>query len=457
MVKHDKGSSTSGKKSRQPPRQSSSEVEPVDDTPIVYNKPTSSSGGAMYKKFQVEDLVQENDKKIVMLVIDGLGDIPDPNHDYKTPLEVAKKPNIDKLVKKSVLGRIIPVHYGVTPGSGAGHLGLFGYDPRNYELGRGIMEALGLDLQIFPSDVTARGNFVTLDKESLLIKNRRGGPGKDDRLPTAETRQRVEFLSDNVNKILSIEILLTPGLDHRFVSIFRGREMRCGLTDSDPGREELPILQIKALDSNSQVSAQIVNEFHARANKLLLAEYPYGNSMVMRGFSKRPSWPTMKQRYGLNCCAIAEYPMYRGLAQILGMDKVSTGSTPEDAFKSYLDIYKKYDFFFIHIKKTDSYGESGKFDEKVGVIESIDAAFPVLESKMPDVLVITGDHSTPVPMKAHSWHPVPLLIYSEFCGADQSKKFTENECNYGALSTFPSRHLMNIILANAGKLKKYQA
>jgi len=172
----------------------------------------------MYKKFQIEDLVQENDKKIVMLVIDGLGDIPNPSHDNKTPLEMAKKPNIDKLVKKSVLGRIVPVHYGITPGSGAGHLGLFGYDPRNYELGRGVMEALGLDLQIFPSDVAARGNFVTID-ENGNITNRRGGKGKDDRLSTAETQERIEGLGKKVNKILSIEILLTPAIDHRFVCI----------------------------------------------------------------------------------------------------------------------------------------------------------------------------------------------------------------------------------------------
>jgi len=228
------------------------------------------------------------------------------------------------------------------------------------------------------------------------------------------------------------------------------------MTDSDPEKTGVPIQPVKALDSNSQVSAQIVNEFHVRASKVLV-DFPYGNSLVLRGFSKRPNWPTMKQRFGLDCCAIAEYPMYRGLAQILGMDKIHTGSTPADAFKTYTEIYKKYNFFFIHIKKGDSYGESGLFEEKMKVIEAVDDAFPILESKMPDVLVITGDHSTPVPLKAHSWHPVPLLIHAEFCGADQTKKFNENECNFGGLSTFPSRHLMNIILANAGKLKKYQA
>jgi len=410
--------------------------------------------GNMFKKFQIEDLIQENEKKIVMLILDGIGDIPHPDFDYKTPLEVAKKPNIDKLAKKSVLGRIVPVHYGVTPGSGPGHLGLFGYDPRNYELGRGIMEALGLDLQLFPSDVVARGNIATI-KDGLLT-NRKGGKVEIDRLPTEETKKRVALINEKVSKILSIEIICTAGLEHRFVCIFRGREMRPNMSDSDPQRIGVPPLSVKALDSNSQISAQIANEFISRATKTL-ADFSYGNTILLRGFSKRPNWPSIKQRYGLDCCCIAEYPMYRGLAQILGMDKLTTGSSPSDAFKTYVDNYSKYDFFFIHIKKTDSHGESGLFEEKVKVIEAVDAAFPVLESKMPDVLVITGDHSTPVLLKAHSWHPVPIMIYSEFCGADQTKKFTENECNVGGLSTFPARHLMSVILANALKLTKYGA
>ena len=359
------------------------------------------------------------------------------------------------MTKKSVLGKIVPVHYGITPGSGPGHLGLFGYDPRNYVLGRGVMEALGLDIQLFPSDVVARGNFVTIDDEGIIL-NRRGGKEQDDRLTTEETSERVKILSKNVGKILSIEIVLTPGFDHRFVAIFRGREMRSNMTDSDPQKTGAPIQKIRALDSNSQISAQIANEFILRANRQL-ADFQHGNGIVLRGFSKRPNWPSMKQRFKLNCCVIAEYPMYRGLAQVIGMDKVNTGPTPEDAFESYHKHYDKYNFFFIHIKKTDSYAESGKFDEKVKVIEEVDAALPKLIEKMPECLVITGDHSTPVHLKSHSWHPVPILIYSDYCGADQSKKFTENECNNGGLSSFPARHLMNVILANALKLEKYGA
>jgi 2,3-bisphosphoglycerate-independent phosphoglycerate mutase len=409
----------------------------------------------MFRKFQVEDLVVETDSKIVLLVLDGIGDIPDPENGLKTPLEVAKKPNIDKLAKKSALGRLVPVHYGITPGSGPGHLGLFGYDPRNYVLGRGVMEALGLDIQLFPSDVVARGNFVTIDDQGVIL-NRRGGKGEDDRLTTKETASRIEELADKVSKILSIEIVLSPGLDHRFVTIFRGREMRSNMTDSDPQRIGAPILKIKALDSNSQISAQIANEFILRANRQL-ASYTSGNGVVLRGFSKRPNWPSMKQRFKLNCVVIAEYPMYRGLAQVLGMDKVNAGSTPKEAFEAYLKHHDKFNFFFIHIKKTDSYGESGKFQEKVKVIEEVDAALPTLFEKMPNCLCITGDHSTPVPIKAHSWHPVPLMIHSPYSGIDQAKKFTEAECCVGSLTTFPARHLMNVILANALKLEKYGA
>lgn len=412
-------------------------------------------GEGMFKKFQVEDLVQETDSKIVLLVLDGLGDIPHPDHGFKTPLEAAKRTNLDKLAKKSVLGRLVPVHYGITPGSGPGHLGLFGYDPRNYVLGRGVMEAMGLDIQLFPSDVAARGNFVTLDKDGL-ITNRRGGKGADERLKTEECVERIALLADRVNKILSIEILLTPGLDHRFVAVFRGREIRASMTDCDPQKTGVPIPKVNALDSNSQISAQIANEFVLRANRSL-ADFKYGNGVVLRGFSKKPNWPTMQQRFKLKCCAIAQYPMYRGIAQILGMDKLETGDTPKDAFETYLKNYDKYNFFFIHIKKTDSYGESGLFDQKVKVIEQVDEALPVLLKKAPETLVITGDHSTPVLMKSHSWHSVPLLIHSDICGADDCKKFTENECITGGLSMFPSRHLMNIILANALKLEKYGA
>ena len=409
----------------------------------------------MFKKFQVEDLVQETDSKIVMLIMDGVGDIPHPDFDFKTPLEAAKTPNMDKLTAKSVLGRIVPVHYGVTPGSGPGHLGLFGYDPRNYILGRGVMEAFGLDIQMFPSDVAARGNFVTVDKDGI-ITNRRGGKEEEERLTTEETIERVKLLSEKVNKILSIEILLTAGLDHRFVAVFRGREMRSNMSDSDPQTTGKPNLEIKALDSNSQISAQIANEFILRANKVL-ANFEYGNALVLRGFSKRPNWPTMKQRFKLNCCAIAEYPMYRGIAQILGMEKLPSGPKAADAFTTYHENYDKYNFFFIHIKKTDSYGESGLFNEKVSVIEDVDSALPMLLDKMPDSLVITGDHSTPVLMKGHSWHPTPILIHSKYCGADQTTRFTENQCNIGGLSSFPARHMMNLALANAMKLEKYGA
>ena len=409
----------------------------------------------MFKKFQVEDLVQETDSKIVMLIMDGVGDIPHPDHDFKTPLEAANTPNLDKLTEKSILGRLVPVHYGITPGSGPGHLGLFGYDPRNYSLGRGVMEALGLDIQLFPSDVVARGNFVTQDENEIII-NRRGGEGEEARLSTQETKERVALLNEKVKKILSIEILLTGGLDHRFVTIFRGREMRSSMSDSDPQKTGVRSLKINALDSNSQISAQIANEFIGRANKALV-DYKHGNGVVLRGFSKKPNWPTMKQRFKLKACAIAEYPMYRGIAQVLGMAKLQSGPHAADAFNSYIENYEKFNFFFIHIKKTDSHGESGLFDKKVKVIEDVDSALPVILDQIPDVLVITGDHSTPVLLKAHSWHPVPILIHSPYCGADQTTRFTENECNVGGLSTFPARHMMNVILANAMKLEKYGA
>jgi len=398
----------------------------------------------------VEKLIQPNNANIVLLVMDGLGDIPNREFGRKTPLEYAITPNLDKLAKESALGRHIPVLPGITPGSGPGHLGLFGYDPLKYEIGRGMLEAAGLDMDINDGDVAARCNFATAD-ENGVITDRRAG-----RIPTEKCEEICNLLSNNIKFIDGVEVIIKPGMQHRFVVVFRGEDLCDKLTDSDPLTEGKKPLMVEPLTEKAKFTAEIANKFYAQAREII-KDFKPANSLLMRGFAAKPRIPRMQERFGLNPVCIAHYPMYRGLAKFVGMNVLDAGSTPEDAFKVYLDNCSRYDFLFIHIKYTDSFGEDGNFKEKVKTIEAVDKALPILLQKKPNVLCITGDHSTPTPIKGHSWHPVPVMIHSEYCGFDDAPRFTENNCNKGSLGIFQSKHLINYLLANAMKLSKFGA
>lgn len=404
----------------------------------------------MQKDILLERLIQINNEKIVLIVLDGVGDIPDKNYGRKTPLEYAITPNLDRLAKESVLGRHIPVAHGITPGSGPGHLGLFGYDPMQYEIGRGILEAAGLDMDIHEGDVAVRCNFASAD-ENGIITDRRAG-----RIPTEECERLCNMISENIKKIDGVEIIIKPSMQHRFVVIFRGENLSEGVTDSDPLLEGNAPFEVKAKHPQAEHTANIVNKFY-EAVRYIIRDEKIANSFLMRGFSERPKIRSMHERFKLNPVCIAHYPMYRGLSKLVGMNVIHAGKTPEEEFLDLLDVYAKFDFLFVHIKYTDSFGEDGNFLEKVKVIEAFDKALPIILDKKPNVLCITGDHSTPVPMKGHSWHPVPVLIHGDFCGADDTQRFTENECNKGGLSVFESKYLINYLLANAMKLSKFGA
>lgn len=398
----------------------------------------------------IEKLVQSNNASIVLLVMDGLGDIPNKEFGRKTPLEYAITPNMDRLAKESALGRHIPVLPGVTPGSGPGHLGLFGYDPVKYEIGRGMLEAAGMDMDIIDGDVAARCNFASAD-ENGVITDRRAG-----RISTEKCQEICEILSNNIKSIDGVEVIIKPGMQHRFVVMFRGENLSDKLTDSDPlmeGKEPLPV---EPLNENAKFTAEIANKFYRQAREVIRDLKP-ANSLLMRGFSAKPRIPSMQDRFKLNPVCIAHYPMYRGLSKFVGMHVLDAGNTPEDAFKVYTENCSRYNFFFIHIKYTDSFGEDGNFKEKVKTIEAVDKALPILLQKKPNVLCITGDHSTPTLIKGHSWHPVPVLIHSEYCGFDDADRFTENNCNKGSLGMFQSKYLINYLLANAMKLSKFGA
>ncbi|ABR31256.1 phosphoglycerate mutase [Thermosipho melanesiensis] len=395
----------------------------------------------------LNELISPNSSKIVLLVMDGIGDIP--GEDGLTPLQKANTPKLDELAKQSDLGQTIPVLPGITPGSGPGHLGIFGYDPLKYQIGRGILEALGIDVEVGEKDLVARGNFATLEGD-IIVDRRAGRPSSE------ESAKVVEILNENIHKIEDVEVKFYPGKEHRFVVKLTGEGLYDKLEDADPQKEGKPIKYTKALDESSKKSEKIINILIDRIKEVLKDQQKM-NFALLRGFSKYPNLPSFGDVYKLRPAAIAVYPMYKGLAKLVGMEILKTGQTIEDEFKTVKENWEKYDFFYVHVKKTDSYGEDGNFESKVKVIEEVDKNLGLLLELKPDVLIVTGDHSTPCAMKGHSFHPVPLMIYSKFTRKGLSKLYNEFECARGTLGTIPAVDVMSLALAYAGRLEKYGA
>jgi len=399
------------------------------------------------------DLTLKTGAKLVLLVLDGVGDIAVGAHGKRTPLEAAKTPNLDAIAKESALGLTIPVAHGITPGSGPGHLALFGYDPLQYQVGRGVIEALGLGLELQAGDVAARANFCTLDANGIVTDRRAG------RIPTETCERLCEMLAAKVKKIGDTQVIIKPGKEHRFVVVFRGKGIEGPLTDADPNREGFPIPKVGPRDpknAKQKKMARIVAEFYKIALPIIAKEKP-ANGFLMRGIAHQPHIPQFEQRYKLRAAALATYPMYKGLAQLVGMRKIEGPQTILQQFERYLAEYDNYDFFFIHFKYTDKFGEDGNFEAKVKAIEEFDAALPVLLRKKPDVLAITGDHSTPCQIKGHSWHPVPVMLHSAYSGSDRLDRFTEANARTGSLGVFEAKYLLRLMQANARMLDKFGA
>ncbi len=389
----------------------------------------------------------KNVTKIVMLVADGLGGLPlEPGG--KTELETARTPNLDELVRTGVCGGSIPVKPGISPGSGPGHLGLFGYDPLKYLIGRGALEATGIGFELGPKDVAVRGNYCTLD-DSGCITDRRAG-----RISSAESAP----LADNLNqiKIPGVEIFVRPVKEHRFVVVFRGDGLGGDVHDTDPQQTGVPPLLAKGANPASERTADIAKQFVVEARAVLAGETK-ANGLTLRGFSARPALPSFDEVYGLRAAAIAVYPMYKGLARLVGMQIVGKAQTLEEQVAVLKQHWSDFDFFFLHFKYTDSTGEDGSFMEKVGRIEELDAVMPKISALQPDVLIVTGDHSTPSLMKSHSWHPVPTLLSAKVCRSDSCSTFGESDCVRGGLGQFESKYLMPLALANAGRMGKFGA
>ncbi|HXU33720.1 MAG TPA: 2,3-bisphosphoglycerate-independent phosphoglycerate mutase [Thermoanaerobaculia bacterium] len=404
-------------------------------------------------------LAQPNETKIVLLVLDGVGDIRTASQP-QTALERGQIPNLDALAARSSLGRLVPVYPGVTPGSGPGHLGLFGYDPSDPEVdvGRGILEAMGEGLAIGPGDVAARGNFATADESGNLTDRRAG------RIPTEECRRLCAQINAalgaaSLERLAGVEAKLAPGEGHRFVLHLRsegGRPLSAAIADTDPQELGVPPLPVRAAAPEGEATAAAVARAVEVAERAI-AEEPRANRVLLRGFSQLPHLPQMPALYRMRCGAFAGYPLYRGAAAACGMEVVPCGKTFVEIVEAAAAAWDRFDFFFLHVKQTDQAGEDGNLVQKVQVLQEVDADLPDLLALGPDVIAITGDHSTPVPMKAHSWHPVPLLLHSVFCSIGAANEFSERAAATGEIGTIPSYQLMSLLLANAGRLAKFGA
>ncbi len=399
------------------------------------------------------ELTLKTKAKLALVVLDGLGDLATGGPDSSTPLEAATTPNLDALTQNSAQGRMIPVAPGITPGSGPGHLALFGYDPLEFQVGRGVIEALGLGLELKTGDVTARANFCALNAKGIVTDRRAG------RIDTSVCEDLCALLSKSVKKVGDAEVIIRPGKGHRFVVVFSGKGLEGPLTDADPHREGAPIPSAEPINKKSpkaQKMAKLVKEFYKLALPVLARKKP-ANGFLMRGIAHQPAIPTFEERYQLRAACIAVYPMYKGLAQLVGMTKLEGAQTIAEQFQRYLAEYDNYDYFFIHYKYTDMYGEDGNVEGKKKAIEDFDAALPILLRKKPDVLAITGDHSTPCAIKGHSWHPQPVLLTSAYSGTDKLERFTETGANLGSLGIFEAKFLIRLMQANALMFDKFGA
>ncbi len=404
---------------------------------------------------------RRTDSRILFVVLDGLGGAI--GTEGGTALERARHPNLDRLAKEGALGRWIPIAPGITPGSGPGHFALFGYDPLTTEVGRGVLETLGLGVEVRAGDVTARANFAKVGPDGLLSDRRAG------RIPTEEAAPIARWLGTRVPLIEDVRIEVHPGLQHRFALVLRGSALCDAVSDTDPQREGLAPLVATALAPAAEKTARVANAFLKRAGDLL-DRHPKANSVLLRGFSGRPALPTLAERAKLTCCVVAAYPAYLGVARILGMDVVP-GVTPKSTIAEEVSALEgawartdvRYDFAFLHVKATDSAGEDGDEARKAAVIEEFDRVVPRLEALAPDVLVVTGDHSTPGPMKGHSWHGVPFLLHGRgpaagFVEPDAATRFDEPSCAAGRYGPFfPALSVFPVALACAGKLAKFGA
>jgi 2,3-bisphosphoglycerate-independent phosphoglycerate mutase len=391
------------------------------------------------------DIIERTPSKIVMVVVDGLGGLPHPKTG-KSELQTAHTPNLDRLAQRSDTGLTVPVLPGIAPGSGPGHLALFGYDPTKHVIGRGVLEGLGIGADLREGDVAARGNFCIVDDTGCILDRRAGRISTSESAPLCEMLNRIEMPG--------VELSVQSVRDYRFVLILRGAGLDPAIVGTDPGRVGMEPQQATATNSDARWTAEVINSFVGRANQRL-QDNERANMVLLRGWSQLPDLPPFGDAYRLTPGAIAAYPMYRGLAQTVGMQIISSGSTFTDEVKTIGTALEDHDFLYVHYKAADATGEDGDFDGKVEALEKFDEHIPAILEAKPDVLVIAGDHATPSVLAAHSWHPVPVLIHSQWTGNNGVPHFDEQACSNGTLGRIPAVQLMLLVLAHAGKLNKF--
>jgi 2,3-bisphosphoglycerate-independent phosphoglycerate mutase len=396
-----------------------------------------------------DDVAITGNSKILLLILDGLGGIQHP-HFGKTELQAARKPNLDRLASESVCGVLDPVAPGITPGSGPSHMALFGYDPIECNIGRGVLSALGVDFHLTEKDLAARVNFATVDEVGNVVDRRAG------RISSETNGRLCSKLARLVELPHDARLFIQTESEHRAVVVFRGEGLSGAISDTDPQRVGVPPEKPEALSQEAKKSSEIVSSFLKQASEILTDEYP-ANAILLRGFATQRPFKSFYDRFKLKAAAVAKYPMYRGLARLIGMEVLPACEDMDAEIDLIGKELQSFDFFYIHVKKTDSHGEDGKFEDKVKTIELVDSKIPLLLALSPDVLVVTADHSTPSALKAHSWHPVPVLLWAKTCRVDDVVSFDEISCAKGGIGRMPMVHLMSLVLAHAGRLTKYGA
>lgn len=397
----------------------------------------------------IDRLIVKNDKKIIFLIMDGLGGLPESSGG-QTELEAAQTPNLDRLAVSGTCGLLDPVGYGITPGSGPAHFALFGYDPVKYNVGRGLLSAAGLDFPMTEGDLYMRANFATVDAQGLITDRRAG------RLATEKNEVICRKLQEKISLSSGMQAFFRTEKEHRALVALRGGDFSEEIAETDPQKTGLSPLEPNALTPEAKNTSVIMKDLAGKIKEILKDEET-ANSILLRGYARYRRFPSMAERFGLKPLAIASYPMYRGIARLLGMQLADLTNTIEEEIQSLKANYDNYNFFFIHIKYTDSRGEDGQFAEKIKVIEQVDTFIPEISALNPDVLVVTGDHSTPAVMSGHSWHPVPVLLSAHNCRQDLATTFGERGCITGGLGRMPMKYIMGVALAHAGKLQKFGA
>ena len=404
----------------------------------------------MYIETFLSDIVRTNEKKILLIVLDGLGGFPDPVTG-KTELEAASIPNLNGYATSGSCGLTVPIAHGVTPGSGPAHLALFGYDPVEHQIGRGVLEALGIGMEVGKDDLAIRGNFATINA-GRTVTDRRAG-----RIPTEENSKLVQKLQSAIPEVMGIRCTIRTVKEHRLAIIFSGDNLSPAVTENDPEKEGLPLKNIEAHSDDAKFTAALLSDFLSKAEAVLAETGSKAKTILLRGFSKHPRIATFAEKYKLKAACIASYPMYKGLSRLVGMEVIEGLESFDDELKTLKQLYADYDFFYVHYKKTDSTGEDGDFRKKVLMLEDFDRKIAEIRDLQFEAIAVTGDHSTPALLKGHSWHPVPITIVSPNMFADDVDRFTERACAKGMLGTFPATSVMYMLLGASLKLNKFGA